>query len=171
VNIRSYCFSLAMKDEVEQQVQQMLSQGIIQPNKSAFSSPVLLVKKKDKTRCLCVDYRQLNAPIVKFKYPILIIDELLDELHGASWFSNLDLRAGFHEIVLKPKEEFKIAFQTHVGHYEFRVMAFGLTGAPIAFQRALNTTLQPLLRKCTLVFFDDILIYSATYEDHLKHLQ
>lgn len=95
----------------------------------------------------------------------------LDELFGASWFSILDLRAGFHQILLKAGEEHKTSFQTHMGHYEFRVMAFGLTGAPGTFQRAMNQTLFPLLRKCALVFFDDILIYSATLEDHLKHLQ
>jgi hypothetical protein len=110
-------------------VQQMLSQGIIQPSKSAFSSPALLVKKKDKTSCFYVDCRQLNALTLKFKYHVPIIDEL----HGASWISSLDLRAGFHQILLKPGEEFKTTFQTHVCHYEFRVMTFGLTGAPKTF--------------------------------------
>jgi hypothetical protein len=105
------------------------------------------------------------------KLLVQIINELLDEVHGSSWFSSLDLRVGFHQILLKPGEEYKIAFQTHLGHFEFRVMAFGLTGALGIFQRAMNTTLQPVLRKCALVFFDDILIYSATFEDHLKHLQ
>jgi hypothetical protein len=100
-----------------------------------------------------------------------MIDELLDELHGASWFSSLDLRAGFHQILLRPGEEHKIAFQTHIGQFEFRVMAFGLTGAPGTFQKAMNTTLSPLLRKCVLVFFDDILVYNSSFESHLQHLQ
>jgi hypothetical protein len=102
----------------------------------------------------------VNALTLKSKYPMPIIDELLDELFGASCFSILDLRAGFHQVLLKAKEEHKTAFQTHMGNYEFRVMAFGLTGAPGTFQRAMNHTLLPLLRKCTLVFFDDILVYS-----------
>lgn len=91
-----------------------------------------------------------------------VIDELLDELFGASWFFILDLRADFHQILLKDGEEHKTALQTHLGHYEFRVMAFGLTGAPGTFQRAMNHTLSPLLRKCVLVFFDAILVYSSS---------
>jgi hypothetical protein len=159
-----------MKDEVEQQVHDMLDQGLIQHSNSAFSSPVLLVKKKDKSWHFCVDYRHLNALTVKCKYLVPIIDELLDDLHGASWFSSLDLRAGFHQILLQHGEH-KTAFQTHIDHYEFRVMAFGLTGAPATFQKAMNTTLASLLRKCVLVFFDDIMIYSPTFESHVQHLQ
>jgi hypothetical protein len=115
-----------------------------------------------------VDYRNLNALTIKSKYPVPIIDELLDELFGASWFSILDLRAGFHQILLKAEEEHKTAFQTHLGHYEFRVMAFSHTGAPGTFQRAMNHALAPLLR---LVFFDDILVYSDSLEAHVNHLQ
>jgi hypothetical protein len=140
VNIRSYRFSPAMKNEIEAQIQDMLSKGIIQHSDSAFSSPVLLVKKKDMTWRFCVDYRHLNALTIKCKYPVPIIDELLDELHGAAWFSSLDLRAGFHQIRLQHGEECKTAFQTHLGHFEFRVMAFDLTGAPGTFQKAMNTT-------------------------------
>jgi hypothetical protein len=100
-----------------------------------------------------------------------VIDEFLDELDNASWFTSLDLRAGFHQIRLKPGEEYKTTFQTHCGQYEFKVMAFGLTGAPGSFQDAMNTTLQPCLRIFVLVFFDDILIYSKTLEDHIQHIR
>jgi hypothetical protein len=117
-----------------------------------------------------VDYSNLSALTVKCKYLVSIIDELLDELHGAAWFSSLHLRAGFHQIRLQQGEEYKTAFQTHLGHFEFRVMSFGLTGAPRTFQKVMNTTLALLLRKCVLVFFDNILVYSQTFEDHLHHL-
>jgi hypothetical protein len=122
--------------------------------------------QQDHTYRFCVDYRYLNA---KFQVPI--IDEFLDELYGAAWFSTLDLCAGFHQIRMNAQDQHKTAFQTHHGHFEFHVMAFGLTGAPPAtFQSAMNSTLAPLLRKCALVFFDDILVYSRTWEDHLVYL-
>ena len=129
---------------------EMLQSGFIRPSTNAFSSLVLLVRKKDNSWRFCVDYHQLNALIVKSKFPIPIIDELLDELSGASWFSCLDLRAGFNQIRLAPGEEHKTAFQTHWGQFEYTVMSFGLTGAPNSFQGAMNNTLYPLLRKCAL---------------------
>lgn len=113
----------------------------------------------------------LNALTVKSKFPIPVTDELLDELSNASWFSVLDLRAGFNQIRLAPGEEHKTTFQTHWGRFEFSVMSFGLTGAPNMFQGAMNTTLHPLLRKCVIVFFDDILVYSSSLEEHLSHLR
>ena len=113
----------------------------------------------------------MNAITVKGKYPPPIIDEFLDELSGARWFSKLDLHAGYHQIRLAPGEEYKTAFQTHNSHYEFRVMAFGLTGAPGTFQHAMNASLAPVLRKFALVFFDDILIYSQDYDEHLGHVR
>jgi hypothetical protein len=149
----------------------MMEQGVITHSNSAFGSPVILVKKEEKHWRLVVDYRHLNALTVKGKYPLPVIDELLDELAGACWFSKLDLKVGYHQIRLAPGEEHKTAFQTHNGQYEFKVMAFGLTGAPATFQHAMNATLAPILCKFAIVFFYDILIYSPTYIQHLDHLQ
>lgn len=149
----------------------MLHQGVIQHSNSPFFSPVLLVKKKDSSWHMVVDYIHLNALTIKGKYPLPIIDELLDKLAGSCVFSKLNLKAGYHQIRLTLGEEYKTAFQTHNGHFEFKVMAFGLTGARGTFQAAMNATLAPALRKFALVFFDDILIYSKTMEDHLRHLE
>jgi hypothetical protein len=109
--------------------------------------------------------------IVKGKYPLPVIDKLLNELAGAKWFSKLDLRAGYHQIRLAQGEEFKTAFQTHNDHYEFRVMAFGMISAPAMFQQAMNASLALVLQKFVLIFFDDILVYSLDYDSHLKHVQ
>uniref|UniRef100_A0A453DEU4 Reverse transcriptase domain-containing protein n=1 Tax=Aegilops tauschii subsp. strangulata TaxID=200361 RepID=A0A453DEU4_AEGTS len=100
-----------------------------------------------------------------------VIEELLDELHGAAWFSKLDLRAGYHQIRLAPGEEYKTAFQTHQGHFEFKVVSFGLAGAPATFIGAVTTTLKPVNRVCVVSFFDDILVFSVSLKDHVIHLR
>lgn len=107
---------------------------------------------------------------VKSVYPIPIFDQLVDELGSSSWFSILDLHSGYHQIRLQPGEEYKTAFSTHTGHFEFCVVPFGATGAPTTFQGAMNSTLAHLLHRCALVLFDDILIYSSSYAEHLEHL-
>jgi hypothetical protein len=143
VNMRAYRHKPELKSEIERQVAELLQSGIIQKSTSHFSSPAILVKKKDGTWRLCVDYRALNSMTVVSKYPVPIIYELLDELSGARWFSKLDLRARYHEIRLADGEEHKTAFQTHSGHWEYKVMPFGLAGAPATFLGAMNSTLQP----------------------------
>jgi hypothetical protein len=169
--IRPYRYSPALKTEIEAQIAKMLAEGIIRPSISPFSSSVVMTKKNDGTWRFCVDYRFLNALTIKSKYPLPIIDEFLDEPAKDSWFTKLDLRSGFHQILLKAGEDYKTAFSTHSGQYEFLVMPFGVTGGHGTFQSAMNTTLAPLLHICVLVFLDDIPIYSSSLEDHLQHIE
>ncbi|GAU25735.1 hypothetical protein TSUD_216660 [Trifolium subterraneum] len=170
-NLRPYRFSLIQKDIIDKLVQDMLDQGIVQHSNSLFASPTILVRKKDGSWRLCIDFRRLNDLTIKDRFPIPLIEDLMDELSGSVVFSKLDMKSGYHQLRMAPGEEHKTAFKTHSGHFEYLVMPFGLTNAPASFQSLMNQVFSSFLRKFVIIFFDVLLIYSKSMEDHIVHLQ
>ena len=164
-----YRLSPNEKAEAERQVKEYLEKGWIVPSKSPFGAPILFVKKKDGSLRMCIDYRALNKITVKNRYPLPRIDDLLDKLQGSKFFSSLDLSQGYHQIKITDEDVPKTAFNTHIGHFEFRVLSFGLTNAPATFQTVMNGIFGGL-RYC-LVYLDDILIFSNSEKEHREHLR
>jgi hypothetical protein len=158
-------------DELKKQLKKLLEQGFVQPSASPWGSPVLFVEKKDGTKRMCIDYRTLNSMTIKNKYPLPRIEDLLDRLKKAKFFSKIDLRSGYHQMKIREKDIPKTAFTTRYGLFEFVVVSFGLTNAPAFFIDFMNKVFMEELDRFVLVFVDNILIYFETTEEHEKHLR
>jgi hypothetical protein len=166
-----YRMSRMELEELKKQIDELIDKGFIRPSQSPYGAPVLFVKKKDGSMRLCVDYRALNKITVKNKYPLPRVEDLIDQLQGATVFSKIDLRSGYHQIRIDEDDIDKTAFRTRYGHYEFLVLPFGLTNAPATFMELMQQIFHQYLDTFVIVFLDDILVYSKNKEDHDKHLR
>lgn len=156
---------------VQQQVDEMLEKGVVEPSNSPWASPVVLVKKKDGSWRFCVDYRRLNTISVKDVYPLPRIEETLSRMDNACIFSAMDLESGYWQVPMHNDAKAKTAFVTPGGLYQFLVMPFGLASAPGTFQRMMNLVLAGLRWTICLVYLDDIIVYAAGVDEHLKRVR
>src|SRR5438876_527140 len=152
-------------------IEEKLRKGFIRPSTSPFGSPVLFVKKPDGSLRLCVDYRALNRITIKNRYPLPLISELLDRFKGAKYFTRLDVREAFNRLRIALGDEYKTAFRTRYGHFEYLVIPFGLCNAPGSFQAYVNDVIREYLDKFAVAYLDDILIYSNTLEEHILQVR
>ncbi|GFX35682.1 retrovirus-related Pol polyprotein from transposon 297 [Trichonephila clavipes] len=171
INQRAYRVSPTERRIIHEEGQKMLDEGIVQPSESPWSSPVVLLRKKDGSWRFCVDYRKLNSVTKKDVYPLPRIDDTLDCLKGAKFFSSMDLRSGYWQIEIDEADREKTAFITPEGLYEFKVMPFGLCNAPATFKRMMDNLLRHFKWTMCLCYLDDIIVFSETLEDHLIRLR
>ncbi|GBG62855.1 hypothetical protein CBR_g32438, partial [Chara braunii] len=153
------------------QLDDLLEKGWIRPSSSSYGAPVLFVRKKNKDLRLCIDYHKLNSQTIRNAGPLPRIDDLLERLGGAKFFSKLDLKSGYHQLEIRKEDRYKTAFKTRYGHFEWLVMPFGLTNAPTTFQAAMTTEFRHMLDRFILIYLDDILVYSRSLDEHVKHLR
>ena len=158
------------RDEAKKLLQEMLEKDVIQPSSSPWASPIVLVQKKDGSTRFCIDYRKVNTVTRKDAYPMPRVDDTLDTLAGAKWFSTLDLISGYWQVEVNPKDREKTAFCTPEGLFEFKVMPFGLCNAPATFQRLMDMVLAGVQWTSCLVYIDDVVILGKTFKEHLQNL-
>ncbi|KAG8493129.1 hypothetical protein CXB51_010631 [Gossypium anomalum] len=169
ISIAPYRMALTELKELISQLQELIGKGFARLSFSPCSAPVLFVKKKDGSMRLCIDYHQLNKVTIKNKYPLPRIDDLFDHLKGTIVFSKIDLRSRYYQLRVKDSDVPKTTFRTRYRHYEFLVMSFGLTNAPVIFMDLMNRIFQPYLDK--FVVINDILVYSRDKSEHAEHLR
>ena len=161
----------ALRQAVDEMVEKMLSQGVVEPSHSPWSSPVVIVEKKDGSRRFCVDYRQLNSVTKMDVFPLPRIDDTLDSLAQSRYFTALDLASGYWQVRMHPASQEKTAFATPSGLYEFRVMPFGLCNSPATFQRLMENVMSGLTKKSCMVYIDDVLVIGQTFAEYLANLK
>jgi len=166
-----YMMSIMENAKIKKQIQVLLDKGIIVPRTLPCGSPIVLVPMKDGTWHMCVYFIALNKIMVKNRYPLPRIHDLLDKLKDAKYFTNLNLRSGYHQIRIAEGDTWKTTFKTKQGLFEWMVMPFGLCNAPATFMRVMNDVLRPFLVDCVIVYLDDILIFSESREEHVKHVK
>jgi hypothetical protein len=171
VSMRTRRTPEALKSTVWETLRNMLAIEVIRISSSPYAAGIVMALKKDGTLRLCIDYRLLNKITIKDKFPLPRIDDTIDALYGARYFSTLDLLSGYWQIEINEADKHKTAFICEPGLFEFNRMPFGLTNAPSTFQRAMNSIFKDELYKFVLVYLDDIIIYSKTFNDHLIHLR
>ena len=168
---RPYKNPLAYEKDLEKEINDMLEAGIISPSSLAWSSPIVIVPKRDNTIRVCIDYRQLNKTIVKDSYPLPRIDDIFATLGKTKFFTSIDLKSGYHNIAVAPQDREKTAFCTRTALYHFNVLPFGLCNSPAIFSRMISKVLHSIEGKFAMAYLDDILVFSRTFDEHIEHLK